>query len=1136
MSWLWLAIALASVFLAAMPAQAGEEPEHYHLVYTLARTVGFNDADARLVATASWSVDLNPDTTAYDEQRRDIQKVSKFLSDIAFTDVPDERQVQALFQGDGLLSHAPKGIAYHALGSEPARRVLDLYWQQQVREAGTRSREERLIATGIYLHFVVDRYVHPADAIIGHAIQNKIGADPDWAVKNPLKFRSAAGDVFALLRKTAEEAGLSDTNRRRPDIDGRLRTLGLETADKRSLYYDGIVASLGRSYAANVVDAAAAARQLQTDFGPLFKKVGESFVIPSVEEGGDNKKYALRYSVDPSGALTISGPLLQGQPAKLADPVTAIRSTPVTDGLAVARRDLVDQARGYYSDTLIVAASLPTAGIRLNPIASNAAEAVVRRATEQFTATRQDVGTIYQRAEGAGVRVIQRAADGTVTVWQGAGGKLQRLEQKAGQQITASEVPLRMAASALTNQASVGGVRLDYGAGVLAALQERADGTETSLVRVDGPFRLVSLRTVLAAVKTSGGRLDAMDAAARTLGGISRIYGYLIEPASGDVILIGGMVPGAPALRADDLVTGLRQVYREGIVPMVSLDPDPTDVAAGQKIRLVGVPADSHFARVMVEADYEMKKIVFGASPIRAGTFRSSAELSLDQMDKGGSIDGHSRFWLTPVQPGPSDIQVSPGNQDGLFLGRVQLLTEALEMTSAGLQGTGTTDPASEETARLFSANFQAIATQRPILRALEGLNDVVLLATVLRKAQVRGQVLDELAGAALSVSEPPLPKSFPTIFFSQKRGDKAIGLVGGVNLRAVALKSKWARYRDWQIAQLYEAARRLVKSRQIALDPSMEYLVISPPRGKRSEVEVLLERGMAKHRAGQNKEAVDDFTRALDLDGRVVEARVGRAMANAALGNKHQAYYDARKALESDPQDEDIAAMKIAIGIESGIDLSAIFDANVSQSVRSRVANLFVKRGVARAARQRADAAEQDFTNALLIDPKNTEALMLRGTLRVERAAAGNGTAVFDQFAALAFDDLNRALQLDSSLGTAYTARSKLKTLSYDFEGAIADASAAIRLDPKDVVGYSHRGMAYAYARRLDEALADLGKAVELAPQDGRAYFNRGIVHMARKDKDKALAEFEKAIEFDPSLAVPVVEFMKSNRLSPKK
>lgn len=1138
------ALLLGCLFsVGIVPAFAGEEPEHYHLVYTLARTVGFNDAESRMIAAASWSVDLNDDTTAYEASRGDRENVAGFFAGIAFSDRTDDSALRQLFSDRGLLRHAPKGMLYHALGGESSRRAINAHWQQLI--GSTPNKEERLILTGMYLHFVVDRYVHPPDAILGHALA---GHEPDRAIHHTGNFRAAAGDVYSVLRNTFTGLNLRDRDGR--TVDERLRVLGLDNAEKRQELYANTVSAVSRAYAPHLaigcnhlehpwcgepVDFAVAAQQLKQQLDSKLATVGETFDIVRIDRAN---RFVYRTAAD--GTLVVaSHSLFHGKALRIKDPVAALQASSGNDRLAVAKRDLVEQVKNYYNDSLVVATSIAPGGIRLNQIAASNAERVVVQAAERFTRAKQESGVLYNRSRDAGVEIYQRSVDGAIKVWRRAGDKLQVVEKRVGEHAAAYEVPLRAAASAMAQTGSVGGIRLDYGSDVLNALRARADTSEISLIRVDGPFRLVSLRSLVRAINAAAGQLDRIDEPSRSVANLSRIYGYMVDSQTRDVILIGGTSANAPSIKLDDLVTGVKAVYRDGVVPMISLDPDPSDFAGPQKVRLSGVPSDSHFARIMVEADYEMKKIIFGALPIKAGNFRSQTDLMLDRFDPtavGGPT--HARYWLTPVQPGPSDIQVSAANDEALFLGRVQVLTEAMEHTSSGIQGTGSTDPVAEEAVRLFTANYQAIASQRPVFRVLEGLNDVVLLATLLRKAGVKEAVLTELAGKELrSSGQQPLPMSLPGVVFVKKKemsgGIASVQLTGGVNLRPVAARSKWARYRDTQLAKLREAVKRLTASRTLFVDPGIDSLIVSAPRGQRGELELAIEQGSRKLAARQYKDAEADFSRVIAMDDTASEAYVGRAIASAALGNSRRAFRDARKALELDPDDEDLAAMKLSIGLESGMDLTAVFDGkNIPQNVRSRAASLFLKRGVARVSARKMQDAERDYSWALLLDPDRAEAHFLRGALRVELAAAGNGTKIFDEFAPQAFADLNRAIQLDPKLGSSYAARSKLKTLSFDFAGAIEDASTVIRLDPNDAVGYSHRGMARARMRRFDEALGDLTKAIALAPGDARPHFNRGLLNAARGNREAAIGDFASALERDPSLMPEVQKQMEDNGL----
>src|SRR5258708_39510996 len=58
-----LTLVFVLVFLV-VSLQAGEAPEHWHLVYAAVRAAGLSASDAKLVADASWAVDQNDDTVA----------------------------------------------------------------------------------------------------------------------------------------------------------------------------------------------------------------------------------------------------------------------------------------------------------------------------------------------------------------------------------------------------------------------------------------------------------------------------------------------------------------------------------------------------------------------------------------------------------------------------------------------------------------------------------------------------------------------------------------------------------------------------------------------------------------------------------------------------------------------------------------------------------------------------------------------------------------------------------------------------------------------------------------------------------------------------------------------------------------
>lgn len=296
--------------------------------------------------------------------------------------------------------------------------------------------------------------------------------------------------------------------------------------------------------------------------------------------------------------------------------------------------------------------------------------------------------------------------------------------------------------------------------------------------------RAVSLNALASSLRAGG------SAQARSLCGITRVLGYLEDPSTKDVIFVGEVAPSLPALHADDLAVALRNAWRvyaktSGRVryyaaPGCSIDPDPrvlrqlqqvqaersisedpdslkqfTDewTAVGrqpQKVRVMGVPFDSRFARVMVDADYYMKRLVNGSVELGIDGFESvsgmSARTAKEAIASGkwDSVPKQSmnRFWFSP---GESTYDVV----DGVTMLRnctVRLLTEEEFLTSHNqVAGTGRSSPHAAAFARGFTARYDAIAAARPIYRELEGLFRFAAIARLMKDAGEKCAGLDYL-------------------------------------------------------------------------------------------------------------------------------------------------------------------------------------------------------------------------------------------------------------------------------------------------------------------------------------------------------------------------------------------------------
>jgi len=176
--------------------------------------------------------------------------------------------------------------------------------------------------------------------------------------------------------------------------------------------------------------------------------------------------------------------------------------------------------------------------------------------------------------------------------------------------------------------------------------------------------------------------------------------------------------------------------------------------------------------------------------------------------------------------------------------------------------------------------------------------------------------------------------------------------------------------------------------------------------------------------------------------------------------------------------------------------------------------ASEYTARGVTRQSAGDLDGALADFTQAVALDPKNTDALYHRGVIL---AAKG------DLNGALA--DYNQVLDLDSKYADAYSNRGFVKQAKGDLDGALADYSQALLLNPKISAAYYNQGLIQYQKGYFDAAIADYDHALAIDPKMAQAYYNRGNAKNAEGNLDGAIADYTQAVTLNPKLAAAYVK-----------
>lgn len=337
--------------------------------------------------------------------------------------------------------------------------------------------------------------------------------------------------------------------------------------------------------------------------------------------------------------------------------------------------------------------------------------------------------------------------------------------------------------------------------------------------------RKVSLFSLEQAISQAQDKGEKLSDEVRYLAGLQRVDYLFVDVETNDLILAGpadgfapdasgrmrGLESGRPTLLLDDLIVAWRFAMKTSQVGC-SIDPRPANLAALQQyiaqnsspanvtavearykkmaevlgmhdIRVEGVPADSHFARTLVEADYRMKRISLGLeNPGVKGLVSHLAML------KGGG-NAIQRWWFVPLYDG---LYRSEDRLAFQLVGqRAQLLSQdELSNASGDRFAAATTRMTTQAWSKLFTEKFAALADELPVFAELQNLIDWCVLVALIERERLVEKV-GWNPGVFTDAERPPheagpVPKEVPAMVNIKRAGGSSIiGLIaGGVTIR----------------------------------------------------------------------------------------------------------------------------------------------------------------------------------------------------------------------------------------------------------------------------------------------------------------------------------------------------------------
>jgi hypothetical protein len=279
-----------------------------------------------------------------------------------------------------------------------------------------------------------------------------------------------------------------------------------------------------------------------------------------------------------------------------------------------------------------------------------------------------------------------------------------------------------------------------------------------------------------------------------------------------------GVTTGRPVMLLDDLLVALRTAQAaanggitcsidptpEGLARMNKMMPslmqtgDPQVVASGvesalgmQTIRVEGVPGTSHFARVLVAADYRMKRIAMNFEPSPVAGLPSY----LQMVKASARTIVSPRFWLEPRYD--SLLKDADGLAYQLRGSSVKAMTEEDYVAATGtLTHSGKASPGAQKWADLMTEKYAALAVADPIFGQLQNCMELAVVGALIVKER-----LPEKAGHSMpTLLESPevktekfhAPKQVASASSVLKKGRHwVISTSGGVTIQSWAIADK---------------------------------------------------------------------------------------------------------------------------------------------------------------------------------------------------------------------------------------------------------------------------------------------------------------------------------------------------------
>lgn len=302
-----------------------------------------------------------------------------------------------------------------------------------------------------------------------------------------------------------------------------------------------------------------------------------------------------------------------------------------------------------------------------------------------------------------------------------------------------------------------------------------------------------------------------------------------------------------------------------------------------------------------------------------------------------------------------------------------------------------------------------------------------------------------------------------------------------------------------------------------------------------------ILKTGKEFYETKNYQDAIDQYSKAIELEIDYVDAYIHRAAAYIALEDFESAASDYKRATAFDQKNEVLYynAGKLYFQLENNEDAIDMLSASISikkkylppypylitsylnigkhdeallkasdwVSIDGDVKSYYYKAIVYDSLKQYVKSVD---VYRSCIEENNGYAPAYVGVARAEL----NLNRIND-----AYKDINKAISLDKYSVDAYVIKSMIGVKNKDFPNAIDDISRAIIIEPDNKDLYRKRGSYYLEFGQYSNAIGDYNKILLLDKNDVLAYYNRGYANAQTGNSQNALSDFRRFKDLSPGI-----------------